>query len=119
MADVATQNNDFKPPFFQGPLGRFEKRLRDAGMKDEEIAFLSGRVIQVVTGQMAVELQGIMGKSGFEELEKIADDTERNKKIDSILQEKKGIGLQKYQEDKLEEFVVDFESKGNSTQLPK
>jgi hypothetical protein len=104
---------------FQGALGRFEKRLRDAGIKEESIAFICGRLIRTTSEELVEDLKTLLSESEMTELEKMPDIEARNKKIDSILQDKKGISLEKYQEEKLEKFVADFESKSNSSQSPK
>lgn len=111
--------NDANFPYFQGTLGRFEKKLKAAGMKDESIAFICGRLIRTTSEELVEDLKTLLSESEMTELEKMPDIEARNKKIDSILQDKKGISLEKYQEEKLEKFVADFESKGNSSQSPK
>lgn len=112
-------NDSNNQPFFEGTLGRFEKRLKAAGMKDESIAFICGRLIRTTSEELVEDLKTLLSESEMIELEKMPDIEARNKKIDLILQEKKGISLEKYQEEKLEKFVADFESKGNSSQSPK
>lgn len=95
---------------FSGPLGRFEKELREAGMKDESIAFYSGRILRAAAEATTLEFYKIAGKEKYVEVGNILDNTKRHIEMDKIFQEKKKTSLVKFQEDLIEKIVADFEA---------
>ena len=91
-------------------LIRFRDQLLDAGMSEESVGFLLGRLARSVSEEVTQEISKTLAAEDIKELETVNDEVAKFEKLQELFLKKKGKSIVQFRDDLAEKFVQDFES---------
>jgi len=105
---ILNSSSDSTPQF--SALLRMMKTLEESGIDDEARGFILGKLLRQLMDRASMEVLSVVGETELKEMKKIDSPDERNKRIDSIFLEKKGMSIAEYREKLAEDLVQEFEA---------
>ena len=103
-------NQPAPTPQMHPALVRFRDELLQAGMDEESVGFITGKLVADISIQVANHLAEVVGAEQLEEFNKIEDDAQRNEALSAAFQEKESISLEEYHGQLIEEKIQEFEA---------